>query len=61
MGILAQLKILQNSEIIPNFFFFHLFLGKLERRTKKNNLVAILFITNKFDSLFFIKTNTKQI
>lgn len=60
MGILAQLKILQNSEIIPNFFF-HFFLGKLERRTKKNNLVAILFITNKFDSLFFIKTNTKQI
>lgn len=54
MGTLAQIKTLLNGEIIP-CISLQIFLRTFGKENRKNNLVAILFITNTFDSLFFIK------
>lgn len=54
MGALAHVKTMLNSEVIP-YISIQIFLGKFRKENQKNNLVAILFITNKFDSLLLIK------
>lgn len=38
-----------------------MFLGKFRKENQKNNLVAILFITNEFDRLFFIIEKPAQL
>lgn len=63
MGTLAQMKTLPNGEIIP-CIPLQISLHTFGKENRKNNLVAILFITtNTFASLFFIKKqqqNTTQ-
>lgn len=62
MRTLAQIKTLKNGEIIP-CIPLQISLHTFGKENRKNNLVAILFITNTFGTLFFIKKqqqNTTQ-
>lgn len=55
----AQIKTLLNSEMI-RYVSIQIFLDRLRKENQKNNLVAILFIKNKFYSLFFIKKKSNH-